>query len=84
MLTRLIRAGAIVLALTGAAAAQMPMPTFHLGGDKPPPSKEQMEYQKSVDEAYKSTNKKIPEKKPVVDPWGTVRSSPPADAKTKQ
>jgi len=84
MLTKLIPAAAILVLLTGAAAAQLPMPTFHLGGDKPPPTKEQLEYQKSVDDAYKSTAKKIPDKKPVADPWGEVRSTPPTASKNKQ
>ena len=84
MLTKFIRAVAILVLLTGAAAAQLPMPTFHMGGDKPPLTKEQQEYQKSVDDAYKSTTKKIPEKKSAADPWGDVRSSTATDSKKKQ
>jgi hypothetical protein len=84
MLQKLIQAGAIIALLTGTAAAQLPM-GLHLGGDKPPPTAEEIEKQKAIDKAYNSATAKIPEKK-TDDPWATVRSAPnsPAASKDKQ
>ena len=45
MLRKVIQAGAIIALLTGAASAQLPKPALHLGGDKPPRTKEQLEYE---------------------------------------
>jgi hypothetical protein len=81
MLTKLIQAAAILVLLTGAAAAQLPMPTFHMGADKPPPTPEELERDKAIDDAYKKSAKKIPDKKPAVDPWGNVRASAPTESK---
>jgi len=81
MLRKLIQAGAAFALLTGAAYAQtgFPMPSISLGQDKPPPTPEQVERQKAIDNAYNSATKKIPEKQGAADPWGTVRpSQPPA------
>ncbi len=36
---------------------------------------EEIEKNKAIDEAYKSTIKKIPDQKPNADPWGNVRGS---------
>lgn len=82
VLRTLIQAVAITALLTGTALAQLPMPTFHLGGDKAPPTPEELEKQKATDNAYKSAIKKIPDKKPA-DPWGNVRSDPSTASKTK-
>jgi hypothetical protein len=77
MLRKLIQAGAALALLTGAAYAQtgFPMPSISLGQDKPPPTPEQVERQKAIDNAYNSAAKKIPEKKEAADPWGNVRPS---------
>ena len=96
MLQKFIKAGAqggalvvLLTALTGVAFAQMPMPSLHLGADnKPPPTPEEIEKQKALDDAYKSATKKVPDKK-VDDPWATVRTAPdsPKDkqaSRTKQ
>ena len=93
MLSNLIKAGVqgvvlvvLLAALTGAAFAQMPMPSLHLGADnKPPPTPEEIEKQKALDDAYKSATKKVPDKK-VDDPWATVRTAPssPTTSKDKQ
>jgi hypothetical protein len=73
-------AGAAVFALVPAAAlAQLPM-GVHLGGDKTPPSAEEVARRRALDKAYKSATDKIPEKKPASDPWGNVRSAPGASA----
>jgi hypothetical protein len=79
MLRKLIQAGAVLALLTGTAYAQFPMPSMSLGGDKPPPTAEEIERQKAIDNAYSTATKKIPEKQGAADPWGTVRpSQPPA------
>jgi hypothetical protein len=79
MLRKLIQAGAALILLTGTAYAQFPMPSMSLGGDKPPPTPEQVERQKAIDNAYSNATKKIPDKQGAADPWGTVRpAQPPA------
>ena len=62
MLRKLILAGAVLALLTGAAYAQFPMPSISLGKDKPPPTAEEIERQKAIDNAYNSATKKIPDK----------------------
>jgi hypothetical protein len=83
MLRKLIQVGAILFLLTGAAYAQLPMPSLSLGRDKPPPTQEEIDRQKAIDNAYNSATKKIPEKKEAADPWGTVRPNPAPQAKNK-
>jgi hypothetical protein len=82
MMRKLILAGAALVLLTGAANAQLPMPSISLGKDKPPPTPEEIERQKAIDNAYNSATKKIPEKKEAADPWGTVRTNPAPQAKS--
>jgi hypothetical protein len=85
MLRKLIQTGAILFLLTGAAYAQsgFPMPSISLGKDKPPPTPEEIERQKAIDNAYNAANKKIPEKKEAADPWGNVRPNSAPQAKNK-
>jgi hypothetical protein len=83
MLRKLIVAGAATVLLTGAAVAQMPMPSISLGKDKPPPTEEELAKQKAIDDAYKAATKKIPDKQVADDPWGGVRPNP-STAKNKQ
>jgi hypothetical protein len=86
MLRKLIEAGTVLVLLTGTAYAQsgFPMPSLSLGKDKPPPTPEEIERQKAIDNAYNAANKKIPEKKEAADPWGNVRPNPaPQTAKNK-
>jgi hypothetical protein len=66
--------------------AQMPPMGGHLNEDsgKPPRTKEQQEYDKALDRAYRDANKKIPEQQKKSDPWGDIRPAPPAPAKNKQ
>jgi hypothetical protein len=84
MLRKLLSAAALVVVLTGPALAQLPMPALSLGKDKPPPTPEEIERQKAIDNAYRAASKKIPDKKAPDDPWGSVRPSPAATAKNKQ
>ena len=84
MLRKLIGAGAILLLLTGVAAAQLPMPGISLGGDnKRKLTPQELEAQKQRDKDYKAAMDKIPEKKVTIDPWGDVRPAPQATAKNK-
>jgi hypothetical protein len=81
MLRKLIGASAILLLLTGAAVAQLPMPGISLGGgDKKKLTPEEQEQQKQRDKDYKAAMDKIPEKKATVDPWGDVRPAPQKSA----
>jgi hypothetical protein len=84
MLRKSILAGATVALLTGAASAQMPMPSMSFGKDKPPPTAEEIARQKALDNAYSAATKKIPDKKVAADPWSNVRPNPDAPAKGKQ
>ncbi len=75
----------ILFSMTQAVSAQAVRPGVHFNEDqgKVPRTKEQQEYDKALDRAYNSANKKIPEKnKP--DPWGDIRPAPSAAAKNKQ
>jgi Lon protease-like protein len=73
-------AAAIVMLLAGTALAQM-RPGVNFMTDKPPPSKEEQERQKAVDDAYKNAMQKLPEKKKSADPWEGVRSAPARQGK---
>ena len=84
MLRKAIVATSVVLLMTGAVSAQMPKPGVTLKDDKPSRTKQQKEYDKAIDQAYQSKLKEIPEQKKS-DPWGDIRSTPPAAAtKNKQ
>jgi hypothetical protein len=61
----------------------MPMPGISLGGDKPPPTEEEIAKQKAIDDAYKSATQKIPDKKSAADPWATVRPNPSTASRGK-
>jgi hypothetical protein len=84
MLRKIIYATLFALAMTGTALAQMPQPGVHLKDDKPSRTKEQKAYEKALDRSYQSTLKEIPEQKKKTDPWGDIRSPPPAAGKNKQ
>jgi uncharacterized protein YecT (DUF1311 family) len=84
MLRKTIHATLCVLAMTGAALAQMPQPGVHLKNDKLSRTKEQKAYDRALDRAYQSTLKEIPEQKKKSDPWADVRPALPAAAKNKQ
>jgi hypothetical protein len=52
-----------------------------LGGDRRLTS-EEIEKNKAIDEAYRSSIRKIPDQKPNSDPWGNVRASGTSQATT--
>ncbi len=84
MLPKTIRATLILVLMTAPVSAQLPTPALHFNEDqgKRPRTKEQQQYDKELDRAYQSANKKIPEQnKP--DPWGGIRPAPSAAAKNK-
>ena len=78
----LVAAAAIVMALTADALAQLTMPGIDLSADRPQLTKEEQEKRKAVDDAYKSTINKLPDKKKPADPWGDIR--PPAANSSRQ
>jgi len=79
MLPRFICAGAIVLLIAGAAAAQSNADTSQSKLSIPivpqsaPPTQEQIERQRTVDRDYEATIHKLPNKKTSADPWGDIR-----------
>ena len=85
MLRKTIHATLILLLMTEAASAQMPMPGVHLNEKqgKLPRTKQQQEYDKALDRAYQSATKKIREQHKS-DPWGDIRPAPSAATKNKQ
>jgi hypothetical protein len=83
MLRKTIYAILIVLLTTAIVSAQMPKPGVHLKDDKPSRTKEQ-KYDKTLDRAYQSTIKEIPEPKKKSDPWGDIRRSPGAAVRNTQ
>ena len=70
----LVAAVAIVISLTADALAQFSTPSINLSADRPQLTKEEQEKRKAVDDAYKSTINKLPDKKKPADPWGDIRS----------
>jgi hypothetical protein len=78
----LVAAAAIVMSLSADALAQLTMPGIDLSADRPQLTKEEQEKRKAVDDAYKSTLNKLPDKKKTTDPWGDIRS--PAGNSSRQ
>jgi hypothetical protein len=76
MLRKFVGATIVIAVLTGAAAAQVPMPSISLGGDKEKRklTPDEQAAQDARDKAYKAELNKIPEKKGV-DPWGNIRDA---------
>ena len=75
MLRKVVGAAIILAVLTGAAAAQMPMPGISLGKDeKRKLTPDEQAAQDARDRAYKAELNKIPEKKGT-DPWGNIRDA---------
>ena len=83
MVWKLIQAGAIIACLSGAASAQVMFSPFKAQENKRPPTQEEIDRQRALDNAYKSATTKIPEKK-VDDPWATVRPTPPVSPQGKK
>jgi uncharacterized protein YecT (DUF1311 family) len=84
MLRKTIGASFILLLMTAVVSAQIKTPELHFKNDKSPRTKEQNEYDKALDRSYQSTLKEIPDAKKKSDPWGDIRSAPPAALKNKQ
>jgi hypothetical protein len=82
-LLRLVCAAAATAVLTGAASAQLPMPSVNLEQEKHR-TPEQIEHDKAIDQAYQSATKKIPDQQAGTDPWATVRPAPPPAAPVKK
>ncbi len=84
ILRKIVHVGTIIALLTGAASAQIKTPGINLAPQDRQMTPEEKEKQKAIEDAYKSTIGKIPDKKTPVDPWGTVRSNPSPSPKPKQ
>jgi hypothetical protein len=85
MLRKVVGAAIILAVLTGAAAAQLPMPGLSLGKqEKRKLTPEEQAAQDARDKAYRAELNKIPDKKGV-DPWGNIRdaSQPQASQSSK-
>ena len=74
MVRKLILAGALFALAVGPAAAQVALSPFNAPQKRLTP--EEIEKKKAADAAYKAAMDKIPEKKAVNDPWGSVREAP--------
>jgi len=74
-------AGVSVALLHGSASAQDFKPSINLNADSRPLTSEEKEKRKAVDDAYKSTMQKLPDKNKSSDPWGNLRS--PATTSSK-
>jgi hypothetical protein len=75
MLRKVVGTAIVLAVLTGAAAAQMPMPSISLGKEeKRKLTPDEQAAQDARDRAYKSELNKIPEKKGT-DPWGNIRGA---------
>jgi hypothetical protein len=68
----------------GGGAPSGPRPSLTLGGDKNSKTKEELDYEKQRDDAYKSGLSKIPDKKANADPWGSVRGAATTPPKPNQ
>jgi hypothetical protein len=79
---RVFRIAAVTMLLASPALAQMP--NLNLLQDKPGKTQEEKDADAARDKAYQDSLKKIPDAKPLADPWGNVRSTdttPKAPAK---
>ena len=77
-------AGALVVLLSGAAFAQQVKPGINLYSDSRPLTPEEEAKRKAVDDAYRSTLQKLPEKKKSADPWDNMRSTTTSSPRPRQ
>jgi Na+/H+-dicarboxylate symporter len=70
--------------LAGTAFAQDFKPSINLNADSRPLTQEEKEKRKAVDEAYRSTIEKLPDKNKSTDPWGNLRSPTTTPSKQRQ
>ena len=84
-LGKLVCAGAVAVLLAGPASAQLKMPGFDLNpdGSRRALTPEEKEKQKAIDDKYKESMQKIPDKQAPADPWGNIRSAPATNAKQR-
>jgi hypothetical protein len=83
MLRNIIQAAAILILVTGPAAAQgVALSPFKSQERKLTPDELKAQQQRERD--YKAAMDKIPDKKVTVDPWGNIRPAPQTTAKNKQ
>jgi hypothetical protein len=59
----------------GSGSSQGSKPGITVGGDKKATSEDDLQYERELDQAYKSGLSKIPDKKANADPWGNVRGA---------
>lgn len=76
--------GVMAMLLSGAAFAQQLMPGINLYSDRPRLAPEEEAKRKAVDDAYRSTMEKLPEKKKSADPWGNMRSTTTSSPRQRQ
>jgi len=86
LLRTLIAAAAVAALLTVNAGAQMGpmMPKFSLGKDQHKLTPEEQQRQEQLDSDYQAATKKIPDQKPVNDPWADVRPSATTSSQNKK
>jgi hypothetical protein len=77
-------AGAVIALLSGPASAQQLMPGINLYSEGRPLTADEQEKRKAVDDAYRSTIEKLPDKKKTTDPWGNLRSTTTTSSKRQQ
>ena len=82
LLWKLAQAGALIALFTGAAAAQLPSVNLAPADRQLTPA--EVQKRQAIEDSYKSAIKKIPDQKPVDDPWGNLRSNTQASPKTKK
>jgi hypothetical protein len=75
---------ALAVLLGGAAFAQQMMPGINLHSDSRPLTPEEEAKRKAVDDAYRSTLQKLPEKKKSADPWDNMRSTTTTSSRPRQ
>jgi hypothetical protein len=84
MLRVTICATVIITLTIGAAFAQADSKDMQ-GGQNSLRDQQEKKNDRAIDRDYQSTIKRIPDKeKKASDPWGDVRSTPPAAARNKQ
>jgi uncharacterized protein YecT (DUF1311 family) len=75
----------LIMILTAAAASAQDELRSIRGGQNSWRSEDEKKNDRVIDRAYQSAIKRLPDaEKPKSDPWGDVRSVPPAAAKNKQ
>jgi len=74
----------MVALLSVPAFAQQVMPGINLYSEGRPLTPDEQEKRKSIDNAYRSTMQKLPDKKKSSDPWDNLRSTNTTSSKRQQ